>query len=93
MIVAVPPPDTLIVIGFPLEPDAPMVMPPDTKVSPLTMSSVSPACTDPHEMFEKSFHALPLEEQAATLRILAYIHRRDTEDAEIAEIKKATGAE
>ena len=48
---------------------------------------------NPNIVIEESFHALPLEEQAATLRILAYIHRRDTEDAEIAEIKKATGAE
>ena len=45
---------------------------------------------NPITVIEDAFHALSLEEQAATLRILAYIHRRDTEDA---EIKKATAAE
>ena len=39
---------------------------------------------------EESFHAMSLADQEATLRVLAYIHRRDTEDA---EIKKATAAE
>ena len=42
---------------------------------------------NPNAVIEDAFHALSLEEQAATLRILAYIHRRAVEDA---EIKKAT---
>ena len=42
---------------------------------------------NPNAVIEDAFYALTLEEQAATLRILAYIHRRAVEDA---EIKKAT---
>lgn len=36
---------------------------------------------DPQVMIEDAFHAMSLAEQAATLRILSYIHRQAEKDA------------
>lgn len=47
---------------------------------------------NPKAVIEDFFHALSLEEQAATLHMLAYIHWRDTEDADN-ELKKSLAAE